>query len=282
MRDEDVTDGRDTREAAGEPREPRAADPRPGLGPAWRRTWRGARVLGVTLAWSGVWFLGLPLASTSHRRRRAWRRRVFGAWARGMLSACAVRVEVRGRLPQAPCFLVANHLGYLDVVVLAAHVDAVFVSMKEVERWPVFGTMARQFDTVFVDRGRKRDLPAVNAAVERAFGRCDALVVFPEGRHTRGRRVLPFHPSLLEPAARGGHPVAWCVLHYATGADDPPASASVPWVDVPLARQVRVLLALERVDATLEFGPDVVRGDDRKRLAEDLHARVVSRFRPLD
>lgn len=261
--------------------EPQPAAPQPGLVAWFRRGWRGGWVSVATVTLATAWFVGLPFTIGSASRRRRWRRGVFGTWSRALLSICHVHVEVRGALPVEPCFLVANHLGYVDILVLAARVDATFVSMKELEAWPVFGTMARQFGTVFIDRSRKRDIPDVNAAMERALSQCSAVVVFPEGRHTRGATVLPFRPSLLEPAARGGHPVAWAVLHYATGERDPSAASAIPWVDVPFTRQVLVLLALDRVEATLEFGPDVVRGDDRKQLAEALHARVRSRFRPL-
>lgn len=264
-----------------EPAEPAQADPQPGARATARRVVRTTAAIAWTAAWTLIWFAGAPFTLGSRRRHRAWRARVFRSWARGMLAVLRVRVNVRGGLPEEPCLLVSNHFGYVDVLVLAAHVDSVFVSMKELESWPLFGAMARRFGTVFIDRARKRDIPQVNAAVERALAQAAAVVVFAEGRNTRGRSVLPFRPSLLEPAARGNVPVAWCVLHYATAPGDPPASTSVPWVNVPILRHARVLLALERVDASLEFGADVVRGADRKRLADELHARVAARFRPL-
>jgi 1-acyl-sn-glycerol-3-phosphate acyltransferase len=250
---------------------------------AWiRRTVRGTALAAVTLALVALWFVGLPFTWIMPSARRSWRRFVFQAWSRLVLRLCSVRIRVVGELAAKPCFLVANHLGYVDILVIAARVDATFVSMKELEGWPLFGFMARQFGTVFVDRTKKREIPAVNREIERAFLRSDAVVIFPEGRHTRGDRVLPFRPSLLEPAAREDHPVAWAVLHYATGKNDPPASLSIPWVGVAFWRQALVLLALERVDARLEFGTDVLRGSERKELAQELYERVAARFERLD
>lgn len=249
---------------------------------AWmRRIVRATLVLTLTLALALAWFFGLPFTWGSGTRRRRWRKRVFQVWSRTMLRICSCSLRVAGVPPRAPCFLVANHVSYVDVIVIAATLDATFVSMSELEGWPLFGTMARQFGTVFIDRSKKRDIPAVNAELERALARSDAVVIFPEGRHSRGDVVLPFRPSLLEPAARGGHAVAWAVLHYATGASDPPASRVLPWVEGTFAHQAFGLLALARIDATLTFGEDVVRGDERKLLAENLHARVAQRFTPL-
>lgn len=260
----------------------KGADLQPGLRAWWRRGLRSTLAITVTLALATAWFLGIPFTWGSATRRRRWRRAVFQAWTRALLGVFRVQLRVIGSPPNEPCFLVANHLGYVDVLVIAARVDATFVSMKELERWPFFGLMARQFGTVFIDRSQKRDIPEVNVEVEAALARSGAVVIFPEGRHTRGGSVLPFRPALLEPAARGSHAVAWAVLHYSTGAGDPPASQSIPWVDVPLARQALVLLALDRIVATLEFGAEIERGDDRKQLAAALHARVAGRFTPLE
>jgi 1-acyl-sn-glycerol-3-phosphate acyltransferase len=251
---------------------------------AWtRRIVRIALLAAITTALVVAWFVGLPFTWGSARRKRAWRRIVFQSWARAALWICRVRVEVRGALPLAePCFFVANHLGYMDILVIASVLDATFVSMNELERWPVFGFMARRFGTIFVDRKRKRDIPEINRQMEAALERSDVVVLFPEGRHSRGTGVLPFRSALLEAAARTQRAVAWGVLHYATGPDDPPAAQSVPWVGVTFKEQVLVLLALGRVDARLEIGADVVRGDDRKRLAEETRARIVAHFEPLE
>ncbi|MBL8859620.1 MAG: 1-acyl-sn-glycerol-3-phosphate acyltransferase [Planctomycetes bacterium] len=235
----------------------------------------------VTFVLACVWFVGLPFTSRARHSRRKWRRFIFQAWSRSVLRLCGVRLAVVGAPMPGPCFLVANHLGYMDIMVIASCVDATFVSMQEIVRWPFFGLMARQFDTVFIEREKKRDIPAVNTELESALARCEAVVIFAEGRHTRGANVLPFRPSLLEPAARGGHAVSWAVLHYATLESDPPASQAIPWVDEPLWRQVLVMLALERIDARLEFGQEHLTGDDRKVLARELHERVSRHFKPL-
>lgn len=249
---------------------------------AWmRRLVRAAGLLLVTSILACVWFVGLPFTWKRPRARRGWRKTVFQAWSRSVLWVCGVRLEVVGAPTVGPTFLVANHLGYLDIMVIASCVDATFLSMAELEHWPFFGTMARQFDTVFIDRDRKRNIPEVNAELELALARSAAVVIFAEGRHTRGASVLPFRPSLLEPAARGGHKVAWAVLHYATGTDDPPASRAIPWVNEPLARQVLVMLALARIEARIEFGMERVAHTDRKELARALHARVIESFEPL-
>lgn len=248
---------------------------------AARRVARVAGVVTTTLVLSLVWFVVLPFCAGSHDRRRRWRRLVFGSWARSVLRICGVRVEARGSLPREASFLVSNHLSYVDVIVLASLHDVVFVSMAELVHWPMIGLMARQFGTIFVQRERKRELPEVNEAIERTLAEGTCIVLFAEGRASRGLDVLPFKPSLLEPAARAGHAVGWCTIRYATVPIDPPPSISVCWSDMHIGEQASRLLGLERVDATVTFGDGVVRGDDRKALARELETRVRAAFTPL-
>jgi 1-acyl-sn-glycerol-3-phosphate acyltransferase len=249
---------------------------------AWtRRIVRIACLAGLSLVAVLAWLVGMPFTWTSAHRRRIWRRHVFQGWSRTALCICRVRLDVRGALPAKPCFLVTNHLGYLDILVIESALDAIFVSMKELERWPVFGPMSKQFGTILIDRKKKRDIPAVNRDMQAALEHCDAVVLFPEGRHSRGTGVLPFRTALLESAASTGRPVAWGVIHYVTGPGDPPAARAIPWVGVPFTRQALVLLALSRVDARLEIGADLVRSDDRRVLARESRARILARFEPL-
>jgi 1-acyl-sn-glycerol-3-phosphate acyltransferase len=249
---------------------------------AWtRRIVRIGELALITLAISVLWFVGLPFTLRRARRRRAWRKRLFQGWSRAALRICRVHLSVRGELPRGACFFVANHLGYLDILVIEAAFDATFVSMKELEHWPVFGTMARQFGTIFIERGHKRDIPVANEAMRAAIGRGEVVVLFPEGRHSRGTGVLPFRTALLEPAASSASPVAWGVIHYATGPGDPPAARAIPWVGVTFPRQALVMLALGRVEARLDIGSELVRSTDRKHIAAATRAHILARFEPL-
>lgn len=178
--------------------------------------------------------------------------------------------------------MVCNHLSYLDIVVLGSTMDITFVSKAEVARWPVIGLLARQFDTVFLVRERKRELPETNEAIRRAVERGDGIVIFPEGTSTQGADVLPFRPSLLAPAADTGMPVWPAALSYECLPTDRPASMFVCWWgDMEFAPHVRAMVQLDSIEAHVDFAPEPMRGADRKELAEKLHRAVKSRFRPV-
>ena len=237
---------------------------------------RGAGLVIWTALCVVPWRLGAPWAQRDPQRAWRWRCAWFRRWARGAVRVLGVRLRVVGTPPKPPFLLVCNHLGYLDIPVLASVVDTTFVAKSEVASWPVLGPLCRWMGTLFVDRSRRRDLPATLAALQEALAAGRGVVVFPEGTSTAGGRVLPFHPPLLAAAARAGMPVAWAALSYSTPAGEREAADAVCWWgDVSFVAHLAALLRLSRVDARLRLGDELVVAGDRKQLAERLHAAVA-------
>ena len=113
-----------------------------------------------------------------------------------------VDVRVRGQVSdQRPTLYVANHVSYLDIVVLSSILDASFIAKAEIAHWPVLGLLARLQRTLFVERRRPRAANQRDAIAERLkVG--NSLVLFPEGSSNDGQRVLPFKSALFSVAER--------------------------------------------------------------------------------
>jgi hypothetical protein len=108
---------------------------------------------------------------------------------------------------------VANHLGWLDILVMLSSLQCTFVAQAYVERAPIVGTVARALFVIFVgdrhqERGGGGDIggggsSAIRRRVE-AAERCSArgctgcsacflaLVIFAEGTTTNGLGMLTF------------------------------------------------------------------------------------------
>jgi 1-acyl-sn-glycerol-3-phosphate acyltransferase len=214
---------------------------------------------------------------------RAWRRTMMNAWASSSLRILGIRVTVEGKPPSGPGLLVANHLTYLDIALLGARHDCVFVSMAEVSGWPIMGRIARDADTVFIDRARRSDAARVVEEIADRIANGYTVIVFPEGKSGDGQAVNPFHAPLLEPAARLGAPVSWVALGYRTQPGDPPAATAVCWSEaVTFGEHMLRLMRLGRIDARLAYGSQPITEPDRKRLATRLEAAVRSAFVPCD
>ncbi len=228
-----------------------------------------------------TWIVGRPL-SLLVGRREAWRCVVFKCWGRWMARVLGMRVEVEGRPPRPPFVLVSNHLSYVDIVLISSRLGCVFLSKAEVGDWPVVGLLARSMGTLFIRRDHKRDVPVVIEQIDRCLRRGQGVVVFPEATSTNGETVIPFRSSMLQPAARGGLPVHYAVLTYATSPQESPAQLSVCWWgDMTFGRHALDLLKLSGFQARLIFGEEPIQSDDRKTLAENLHRAVLARFIPV-
>lgn len=139
--------------------------------------------------------------------RHRYRYALQTLWAKGVWRILGLSVEVRGTRPSGgPFLIVSNHLGYLDIAVLAGVLPVTFVSKEEVRRWPLLGFLARSAGTIFVsreDRVRARDF--VNRVGDRLAGGEDVLV-FPEGTSSRGNTVLPFKTAAFASVSRKPFP----------------------------------------------------------------------------
>lgn len=153
----------------------------------------------------------LPIGYIS---RPGWRRRRSA----DLLSALGVRLEAPPVRIAPGTLVVANHVSWLDALVLDALCPASFVAKDEIRRWPLLGWLLRREGTIFLRRGFNRGLPQVVRAVQARLARGETIACFPEGTTSDGRRLLPFRAALFESAARGGTPVAVFALRYRDGA----------------------------------------------------------------
>ncbi len=205
------------------------------------------------------------------------------AWGRGMTALLGVRVKRRGPLPKAPVFVVAaNHLSYLDILVLGGTYPTLFVAKRSIRTWPLFGWIARGAGTLFVDRDRASDVLRAGKAMTERLESGLPLTLFPEGKSTPGKEVLPFMPSLFEPAARLRLPCHAVSLRYETPGVAPPPSTTVCWYDgADFVPHYLRLMALPRIEAEVRFAPEPVILADRKQLALRLREEVAGGFVPV-
>lgn len=162
-----------------------------------------------------------------------------------------VEVRTLGHFPERGV-LIANHLSYLDIVVLASLSPCVFVSKSEIEAWPVLGWMTTRSGTVYVDRGRRSSAKQAGSGMQAVTEAGLPVVLFPEGTTSNGDTILKFHSGLLATAAAAEQPVTAAYLRYSlTGANgDSTASDDVAfWGEHPMTSHVFRFLALRDVRA---------------------------------
>ena len=213
--------------------------------------------------------------------RIRWRNFFVQTWARMVALIVGMKVLTQGSPPRRPFFLVSNHLSYIDIIAYFTRVHCIFVAKAELADWPVFGWLAKSGNTLFINRQNNRDIPRVNALIEKAIHASDGVIIFPESTSTKGSEILPFKSPLLEYAAAKNFPVSYATIHYRTDAADPPAYLAVSWWgNMTFIPHFLDFLKLARIDATITFGTTTVQGDDRKNLAQELWRRLNAQFVP--
>ncbi len=232
-------------------------------------------LFGIRLA---VW----PSAYYSEALDRRFRRKLLQFWNRCFAKIAGIEVVTHGLPPQPPFYIVANHLSYLDMLLVTHQTGSIFVSREDVQYWPVIGFMARSLYIIFIDRQDRRDTVRVNKLIEHAIRMGDGIAVFPESRISCGRDVEPFKSSLIEPAVANRIPVHYATITYETLPGCPPANKIVGWWrPEPFFAHLFRLLSYRGMTATIRFGEQAVVGSDRKELSERLHQAVRAQFLPL-
>ncbi|MFF4760201.1 lysophospholipid acyltransferase family protein [Streptomyces sp. NPDC001292] len=136
-------------------------------------------------------------------------------WCRAVIRASGVRVRITGTAPPTGgLLLVANHISWLDIPLLAAVRPARMLAKTEIRRWPVAGALAARGGTLFIERDRLRALPATVAHIAGELRAGAAVAAFPEGSTWCGRAQGAFHRAVFQAALDAGVPVQPVRIRY--------------------------------------------------------------------
>lgn len=127
--------------------------------------------------------------------------RLPSPWPRRFLALAARSVGARARVEGKPrrrdIFFIANHVSWLDILLLGGASGAAFISHDGVAGWPLIGWLARQNNTIFVARADRHGVRDQIHTLRAALERHQPVALFPEGTTGDGRALLPFKPALL-------------------------------------------------------------------------------------
>jgi 1-acyl-sn-glycerol-3-phosphate acyltransferase len=205
----------------------------------------------------------------SATERAEW---LMGA-CRGVLASLGVEVNVRGSMPPSG-LIVSNHLSYLDILCYGSLAPCTFVSKSEVRGWPVFGRLATNGGTIYIDRESKADAMRVAKEMEDALRAGSRIVLFPEGTSTGGDEVLKFHAPLFEAAIRAGVPITPACISYEIEGGDARKDVCY-WADMTFAPHFLGLLGKGKIRASIAIGSAREHVGDRKRAGKLLYEDVV-------
>ncbi|MFD4138541.1 lysophospholipid acyltransferase family protein [Streptomyces sp. NPDC058572] len=200
------------------------------------------------------------------------RDRLTRRWARAVLRSFGVRVRIVGS-PQhrRASLVVANHISWLDIPLVAAVLPGRMVAKSEVRRWPVLGPLAARGGTVFLERDRLRALPATVASMAAAMRAGSRLIVFPEGSTWCGRDQGRFRPAAFQAALDAGVAVQPVRIGYT------PTGPAAFVGDDPLGASLWRVVAAGGLTAEIRLLEPILPGAcaDRRSLARAAQSRVA-------
>ncbi|MGW2304159.1 lysophospholipid acyltransferase family protein [Streptomyces sp. NPDC001809] len=225
-----------------------AYDPgRPGAGTAKAGPVRSTARL---VAGLGTVLLGLLLAPAAALLPAATRLALVRRWTSTVVRAFGVRVRYEGAAAPAagPLLVVANHVSWLDIPLIAAVLPGRAVAKAEVRRWPVLGTLAALGGTLFIDRDGLMALPGTVRTLTGVLAAGGRVVVFPEGSTWCGRERGRFRPAAFQAALDAGCAVQPVRIDYR-----PTDAAAYVGTD-PLGSSLWRVVSTRRLTAVVRLG----------------------------
>ncbi|WP_280370099.1 lysophospholipid acyltransferase family protein [Nocardia wallacei] len=167
----------------------------------------------------------LNLATPRSRRTGLHKR-----YARMALRCCGIGLRIVDQRVGAPAgpraagggpravdeglLVVAGHVGWTDVLALAAVQPMGFVARADLIDWPVLGRLARLMRVIPIERERLRQLPDVVATMSQRLSAGERVAMFPEGTTWCGRAHGRLRPALFQAALDSGAPVQPIRVRY--------------------------------------------------------------------
>ena len=174
-----------------------------------------ARIAQRYIALSGALALGAA------QQRRLADPHIMRIQARNVLWALGVRIDASRTPLSVPVepggpgtLIVADHISWLDVLALLAVEPATLLAKREVERWPVFGSLATKAGARFIDRDRPRELPTTVADLAHLLRAGRSVMVFPQGTTWCSQRAGGFRRAMFQAAIDAGAPVRPVTISY--------------------------------------------------------------------
>jgi 1-acyl-sn-glycerol-3-phosphate acyltransferase len=237
----------------------------------WRAFTRLCRAVAHVLR--GLWIIRSSFHSLSPEQTRT----VVRDWSRQMLRIMGVELVVQGTVPaHGPLLLVANHISWLDIIVMNAAQPARFISKADVKHWPVLGALITGAGTLYIERESRRDAMRVVHHMAEQLQAHDLLAVFPEGTTGDGQTLLPFHANLIQAAIVVDAPVLPVALRFQDAASGQRSDAPLFIGETTLLESVWRTLCATGVQAVVRYGtPQHAEGRDRRAWAQALQGRVA-------
>ena len=221
----------------------------------------------------GMWtiYVRFPQLSPEQREMRVQ------AWALQFLALWGIHLRVLGQpVSNGPALMVANHISWLDILVIHAARHCRFVSKSDIRDWPLVGMLATGAGTLYIERTSRKDALRMVKDMASAMRLGDVVAVFPEGTTSDGRELLPFHANLIQAAIEADAPVQPMSIKFIDAQSGETSFAPCYIGDDTLIGSMWRTLKAARIEAVVHFGElQAANGRDRRAWAQGLRQDII-------
>lgn len=205
--------------------------------------------------------------------------KVIQKWLHRSAEIIGIDIQVHGTPTQTPVFVVANHISWLDIIIISSVLPVSFLSKDEIRNWPIIGTLAAKAGTLFIRRGSKNGAAEAVDLVKVKLKAGHSVASFPEAKTTDGTSVHVFHARLFAAAIETNTPIQPVALRYPPlqGHTEPRINAIVPYVEGPnLMQHAFRIMCAKRTIAEVTIC-DVLQSEEqlRKELAQSARHAIA-------
>lgn len=138
-------------------------------------------------------------------------------WSRGLLRVFGMTVHRHGAPLPGGALFVANHISWIDIVVLHSQHMMGFIAKADIRGWPLVGWITTHAETIFLQRGNSDSLSGVMGQMAQRLRAGRAVAAFPEGGTRDGSALGPFHARIFTAAVEAQAAVQPVALCYGEG-----------------------------------------------------------------
>jgi 1-acyl-sn-glycerol-3-phosphate acyltransferase len=210
------------------------------------------------------------------------RHRSIRHWCKQLLGIFQMRLNVIGaeRLMDTHYLMAANHISWIDIHVINAFKPHYFVAKSEVASWPIFGWMAKQLGTLFIERGKSNSIRNMVQEVASQLNE-KAICIFPEGTSTDGKQVAPFKSNLFEAAIVANAPVYCLAIQYFDLGTGRKTTATAFIGDMGLLESIWNLICSPPICVEIYIFAKLPALQERKALAELSQSLITEQLREI-
>ena len=181
-----------------------------------------------------------------------------------------------------PLLLVANHVSWVDALIIQSIQPSIFVAKSEVQKWPVIGSIASACGVIFVDRGSpssaRRMVDDVSSALHHGY----CVAGFPEGTSSEGTSVSLFHANIFEAAINHHTHVQPIAIRYTNPQTGDLCMKAAFIGDIGFVESLHQVITSNGIHAKVLVGDMLSpQGHSRRTLAHLSHRSVTSQLELL-